>query len=158
MKQIITKLIKSLNNSNATPELEQIRLGRTLTSTIFEGIGLAETLIMCIALGWLAAKGDGTHTLELALTGLFTTVATASLLVMAYQPTKSVNLPFRVKTLRQVQLMALLERIQALFVPPLGTTIALMLCGMTDDAPVNAVAITMVTVTLVMCIVIWIKR
>ena len=158
MRQTIKRLIKALNNSSATPELEHIRLGRTLTSTVFEGIGLLETLFMCIALVWLAAKDSGAHTAELALTGLISAVSTAALLVTAYRPTKSVNLPFRVKTLRQVQLMALLERIQALFIPPLGIAIALKKCGISGDTPLHFIGTAMVSVTLVMCIVIRIKR
>ena len=155
MKLTVKKLIKMFGHRYATPEPENIRMHRTLTSTVMEGIALLETVALWAVIARLAINSDSSHTLTLILIGVFGTVITALWLYGAYYPIDTVNLPFRIKTVRQMDLAALSERTTALLAPPMATAVAANECGLVSEMPIKIMGAVVLCTALVFTTLIW---
>ena len=77
------------------------------------------------------------------------------LLYGAYHPIDTVNLPFRIKTVRQVELAALSERTTALLAPPMAAAVAANECGLASKMPINIMGAVLLCTGLVFIILIW---
>ena len=155
MRLRIKKPINIFNPTRTVPELSHVRLGRTPTGTVMEGIAAIEAVALWVAVARLAMSADSSHTLTLIMLGIVGTAITAVLLYGAYRPSETVNLPFRIKTVRQVRLMALLERTTALLMPPAIAIIAVMECGLSSDVPLKITGAVVLCNTLAFCLLIW---
>jgi hypothetical protein len=158
MKQTIKKLISNIDHSQTVAELADCRLGRTITSTIFECIALLEAIALWVVITMLAVKADNNDTMNLIAIGIVGTITTTVVLFGAYRPTKTVNLPFRIRNVRQVKLTALLARTLALFLPPLFLFIATTECKLVSGLPLTIIGVAMVIDTLVFTVIIWRAR
>ncbi len=155
MRLRIKKPINIFTPTRTVPELSHARLGRTPTSTVMEGIAVIEAVAMWAVVARLAMSADSSHTLTPIMLGAAGTAITAVLLYGAYRPTETVNLPLRIKTVRQVQLMALLERTTALLIPPTTAILAVMECGLSGDMPLKITGAVVLCNTLVFTLLIW---
>ena len=155
MKLTAKKLIKMLSQPYAASELEKLHMRRTVTSTVMEGIALLETVALWAVIARLAINSDSSHTQTLILIGVFGTATTALLLYGAYHPVDSVSLPFRIKTVRQVELAALSERTTALFAPPMAAAVAANECGLASKMLINIMGAVLLCTGLVFIILIW---
>ena len=155
MKLTAKKLIKMLSQPYAASELEKLHMRRTVTSTVMEGIALLETVALWAVIARLAITSDSSHTQALILIGVFGTAITALLLYGAYHPIDTVNLPFRIKTVRQVELAALSERTTALLAPPMAAAVAANECGLASKMPINIMGAVLLCTGLVFIILIW---
>ncbi len=155
MKLTAKKLIKMLSQPYVATELEKLHIRRTVTSTVMEGIALLETVALWAVIARLAITSDSSHTQALILIGVFGTAITALLLYGAYHPIDTVNLPFRIKTVRQVELAALSERTTALLAPPMAAAVAANECGLASKMPINIMGAVVLCTGLVFIILIW---
>lgn len=155
MKLTAKKLIKMFYQPYAASELEKLHMRRTVTSTVMEGIALLETVALWAVIARLAITSDSSHTQALILIGVFGTATTALLLYGAYHPIDTVNLPFRIKTVRQMELAALSERTTALIAPPMAAAVAANECGLASKMPINIMGAVLLCTGLVFIILIW---
>lgn len=119
-----------------------IRVGRTLEGTIFEIIAAVLIVIMWVVTfilwsrspesvpthfgvtGTADAYGNRSAMLIMAAVG---TLVTVIMLVSAYSPSKTINMPVNVRTPRQFMIVIRMTRILAVITPLLFTSIACMM-------------------------------
>lgn len=160
-------------NSGSTPDLSKIEFGRTREGNMFEAAALLLIVALWTTTIYLMVNGDRyiiamyASTPELAadaarnscgvtmVNAIVGTLVTAVCLLAAYRPAGMVNVPFRVRNVRQLQLMSRSVRVSALGVALLLNAINLSVYGLAPTWLTGLFTAMLLAETIGYCVVIY---
>lgn len=125
----------------------RIKVNRTSEGNIFEMITVVILVVMWIVISLIIMKDRADDVRELVLNGAGGTIAAVLCLIAAYFPDRMINMPFRIRNIRQYYIMARMTRTLAFEITLMSTTIALMQGGCAGGTGLYAAAIAILLAT-----------